>query len=68
MPELAEPEFKRLARAYGTSARTIRRWHAEGIDVLDSVAVGLQLAASPRPRPSAIRTTAAKLEHELSRP
>ncbi|MEX1115554.1 MAG: hypothetical protein WEB53_09905 [Akkermansiaceae bacterium] len=66
MHTLAEPDFQRLSAAYGVCPRTVRRWHLEGVDVLDTVAVGLQLAGSNKPSPAALASTAELLKSELS--
>ena len=49
-----EPDFDQLADFYRCSPRTIRRWHALGIDLHDPVAVAEALATMKNPSTDAM--------------
>jgi hypothetical protein len=51
------PNFQAIAEKYNVHTRTIRRWHAAGVDVQDFRAVAKHLAEQRRPSIHAIRAS-----------
>lgn len=60
------PEFERLATRYQTTSRSVRRWHALGVDVNDPAQVALYLASIQHPAPAAVQAVRSLLKTELS--
>ena len=67
MPTLStEPDFDELADFYRCSPRTIRRWHALGIDLADPIAIAEALAAMKNPSPDAMSRLLEELNTDLA--
>jgi hypothetical protein len=52
-----KPDFTAIAARYAVHPRTIRRWHAAGVQITDPQAVGRHLADQKRPSIAAIRAS-----------
>ena len=50
-------DFHAIAEKYNVHTRTVRRWHAAGVDVQDFRAVARHLAEQRRPSIHAIRAS-----------
>ena len=61
-----EPDFDELADFYRASPRTIRRWHALGIDLHDPVAVAAALAGMKNPSSDAMSRLLEELNTDLA--
>jgi hypothetical protein len=61
---MLEIDLEDLAAFYRVNTRTIRRWHALGIDLHDPIAVASALAAMKNPSPDAM----SRLIEELNSP
>ena len=64
MTHTLEPDFDELANFYRCSPRTIRRWHALGIDIADPIAIAEALAGMKNPSTDAM----GRLLEELNSP
>ena len=63
-----KPDFDALAAYYRTSPRTVRRWHQDGVDVADPLAVARHLVDIQHPGPAfdaAREILETELENEL---
>ena len=59
-------DFEELAARYQTTSRTVRRWHAAGVDVADALAVAIHLASIQHPAPAALDACQEILTEELN--
>ena len=61
-----EPNFDELADFYRCSPRTIRRWHALGIDIADPIAIAEALAGMKNPSSDAMSRLLEELNTDLA--
>ena len=61
-----KPDFQTIATTFSTTERTVRRWDELGVDVTDSLAVGIHLASIQHPAPAAFDATEKLLTQELN--
>jgi len=59
------PYFHAIADKYNVHQRTVRRWHAAGVDITDPQSVGRHLADQKRPSIAAIRASLQILNSNL---
>jgi hypothetical protein len=63
---MLEIDLEDLAAFYRVNTRTIRRWHALGIDLHDPVAVASALAAMKNPSSDAMAVLLEELNTDLA--
>jgi len=63
---MLEIDLEDLAAFYRVNTRTIRRWHALGIDLHDPVAVASALAAMKNPSSDAMSVLLEELNTDLA--
>jgi hypothetical protein len=63
---MQEIDLEDLAAFYRVNTRTIRRWHALGVDLHDPVAVAEALAAMKNPSRNALHAILAELTEDPS--
>jgi hypothetical protein len=63
---MLEIDLEDLAAFYRVNTRTIRRWHALGIDLHDPVAVASALAAMKNPSSDAMSVLLEQLNTDLA--
>ena len=61
-----KPDFQTIATTFSTTERTVRRWDELGVDVTDSLAVGIHLVGIQHPAPTAFDAAEKLLTQELN--